>query len=231
MKPDEKKSLLDNLLKKTSETFAKLGLKFNVVDKTRIEKLIEFKKTGDESLKPEKFEDLYLEDGVTMIIIEPAVEVGAAAVMKSMDGEPVAAPSGEYILQDKRTVVVEPDGVVKEVREAATDAGEDGLEAKPASTPNPVDDRVKRVIERIETEKIFEKIADLEKTVKFLKEENEAFKKAAVETQDANNETFKKLLGEPAKEPAVKPKTFSIESFKEESMMEQYLNKFAKTNE
>lgn len=229
MNKEDKKTLLENLLKKTSETFAKLGLKFNAVEKSRIDKLIEFKKTGDESLKPEKFEDLYLEDGVTMIIIEPAVEVGAAAVMKSMDGEPVAAPSGEYILQDKRTVVVEPDGVVKEVREAATDAGEDGLEAKPDATPNPIDDRVKRVIERVETEKIFEKIADLEKTVKFLKEENEALKKAAVETQDANNETFKKLLGEPTKEPVIKQTSFS--SFKGESLMESYLSKFAKENE
>lgn len=225
----EKKSLLDNLLAKTSETFAKLGLKFNVVEKTRIEKLIEFKKTGDVNLKPEKFEDLYLEDGMTMIIIEPAVEVGAAAVMKTMDGEPVAAPSGEYILQDGRTVVVEPDGVVKEVREAATEEGEEGLQAKPAAPSNTNDEKVKRIIERVETEKVFERLKEVETLCKFLKEENEALKKAAVETQDANNATFKKLLAEPTQEPVIKPKAFDL--FKGESLQDVYLSKFAKENE
>lgn len=228
MKPDEKKSLLDSLIKKTAETFAKLKAPFKVVELSRTEKLIAFKK-GDETLKPEKFEDLYLEDGVTMIIIEPAVEVGAAAVMKTMDGEPVAAPKGEYILQDGRTVVIEPDGEVKEVREAAAVEGEEGLEAKPGATPNAADDKVKRIIERIETEKIFEKVADLEKTVKFLKEENEAFKKSAVEIQEANNETFAKILEQPSKSPVVKQKTQAFFDFKEENLMEQYLSKHSKS--
>lgn len=229
MNKDEKKSLLDNLLKKTSETFAKLGMKFNVVEKTRIEKLIEFKKTGDETLKPEKFEDLYLEDGVTMIIIEPAVEVGAAAVMKTMDGEPVAAPSGEYILQDGRTVVVEPDGVVMEVREADGVEGDEALKEKSAA--NPVDEKIKSIVERWETEKIFERLKEVETLCKFLKEENEALKKAAVETQDANNATFKKLLAEPSAEPVVKSKTVSLSSFKTENMMEKYLSIHAKEDE
>jgi hypothetical protein len=226
MKSEEKTSILNNLLKKTSETFEKLKAPFKVVELSRVEKLIAFKK-GDVELKPEKFEDLYLEDGVTMIIIEPTVEVGAAAVMKTVDGEPVAAPSGEYILQDGRTVVVEPDGEIKEVREAAMEEGEEGLE-KEATKPDASNDNVKRIIERIETEKIFEKIAELEKTVKFLKEENEVLKKGMVDTQEINNETFKKLLGAPSKEPVVKPKTQAFSDFKEESLMEQFLSKHAK---
>lgn len=228
MKPEEKKSILDNLLKKTAETFAKLKAPFKVVELSRVEKLLAFKK-GDAELKPEKFEDLYLEDGVTMIIIEPAVEVGAAAVMKTVDGEPVAAPKGEYVLQDGRTVVIEPDGEVMEVREAATDGGGDNLSADPAKpTATGADDKVKRIIERIETEKIFEKIKEIETLCKFLKEENEALKKAAVETQEVNNDTFKKLLGEPSQKPVVKSKTQSFTSFKEESLMEQYISKFGK---
>lgn len=229
MKHDEKKSLLDSLIKKTADTFAKLKAPFKVVELSRTEKLIAFKK-GDETLKPEKFKDLYLEDGVTMIIIEPEVEVGAAAVMKTVDGEPVAAPKGEYILQDGRTVVIEPDGEVKEVRDAATNVDDPELKKDdPATTPNAADDKVKRIIERIETEKIFEKIADLEKTVKFLKEENEALKKSAVEIQEANNETFTKILEQPSKAPAVKQKTQAFYDFKEENLMEQYLSKHSKS--
>lgn len=229
MKPEEKKSILDNLLKKTAETFTKLGLKFNVVEPSRVEKLIAFKK-GDDTLKPEKFEELYLEDGVTMIIIEPAVEQGAAAVMKTVDGEPVAAPKGEYILQDGRTVVIEPDGMVMEVREKATEEGEEGLE-KPAGTPaaTGADEKIKSIIERWETEKIFARITDLEKTVKFLKEENEALKKAAVETQDINNATFKKLLSEPSMEPVVKKK-FSGLPRNGENIVEAWVAKQTKTN-
>lgn len=226
MKPEEKKSILDNLLKKTAETFAKLKAPFKVVELSRVEKLLAFKK-GDDTLKPEKFEDLYLEDGVTMIIIEPAVEVGAAAVMKTVDGDPVAAPKGEYILQDGRTVVIEPDGEVMEVREAASAEGEDGLEANPSASPSANDDKVKSIIERWETEKIFERLKEVEKLCAFLKEENEALKKAAVETQEVNNDTFKKLLGEPSQKPAVKPKTGAFTSFKEESLMETYLTKYS----
>lgn len=228
MKPEEKKSLLDNLLKKTAETFDKLKAPFKVVELSRVEKLAAFKK-GDEALKPEKFEDLLLEDGVTMIIIEPAVEVGAAAVMKTVDGEPVAAPKGEYILQDGRTVVIEPDGVVMEVREAATEEEDEGLEKEtPAAAPS-ADDKVKRIIERIETEKIFEKIKELETLCAFLKEENETLKAEFVSTQQTNIDTFKKLLAEPSKDP-VQTKKFSGLPRNGESIVEAWVAKQTKSN-
>jgi predicted Zn-ribbon and HTH transcriptional regulator len=230
MKPEEKKSLLDSLRKKTSETFEKLKAPFKVVELSKVEKLVAFKK-GDTELKPEKFEDLYLEDGVTMIIIEPAVEVGAAAVMKTVDGEPVAAPAETYVLQDGRSVVIEPAGEVKEVREAPTEEGEEVLEKAPTTPAPAANDGVKRIIERVETEKVFERLKEVEKLCAFLKEENEALKKAAVETQEANNETFAKILDQPSKAPATPSKNIKFSDFKTESLMESYLKTHGKNEE
>lgn len=69
-------------------------------------------------LKGHKFETLMLADGETEVVIEPEVEVGAAIVINSLEGEPIPAKPGEYELADGRIIVVVDDGIIAEVIEA-----------------------------------------------------------------------------------------------------------------
>ena len=163
----------------------------------------------------EKFEMVKTQDGLELTI-EPAVEVEAAIVVMDEAGNPIAAPMGEYILEDGRIIVVEVDGVIAEVKEMAEDGEEVAAPVvEPMSEESPQQQKVKRIIERIESEKIFSKIESLEKENKFLKEENEAFKSEMVEFKKSINEQFEslktfskeifeELLDEPTKQP-VKP--------------------------
>ena len=171
----------------------------------------------------QKFEVVLLSDGTTEITIEPAVEVNAAVVITAEDGTPVAAPAGEYELQDGRVIVLMEDGVVAEVREVSA------VEEEPMAQDAPAEaDKVKRIIERIESEKIFSKIEELEKTVKFLKEENEALTAKFQDSVNFSKDTFKdvvELIGEaPTKEPVIKQKNplkqFSMENGQKDVMSE-----------
>jgi len=167
----------------------------------------------------EKFETVLLADGATEVTIEPAIEVGAAIVLTAEDGTPVAAPAGEYELQDGRLIVVAEEGVVAEVREAVA-------EEEPMAQDTPENaEQVKRIIERIEKEKIFEKVEELESKlaakedeVKFLKEENEALTVSFNDLKTFTKETFETLLEEPTKEPVVKEKKIGFSSSKESNM-------------
>jgi hypothetical protein len=163
-----------------------------------------------EEPKKEGFESVLLVDGETELTIEPAVEVGAAAVIM-LDGEPQPAPVGEHELEDGRVIVIEEAGVIAAINEPEVVVEEEPMADK--STPEQA--QVKKIIERIESEKIFEKIAELEETVKFLKEENEALKAEFTENKseakdefkklkDFSEEVFKTLLDEPSKEPVKK---------------------------
>jgi hypothetical protein len=151
----------------------------------------------------EKFEMVKTQDGLEMTI-EPAVEVDAAIVVMDEAGNPIAAPMGEYILEDGRVIVVEVDGVIAEVKEVTEDGEEVAAPVvEPMGEESPQQQKVKRIIERIESEKIFSKIESLEKENKFLKEENEAFKSEMVDFKKSINEQFESL------------KTFSKEIFEE----------------
>ena len=204
----------ETILNKVREFFSSHDIDAEVVEKQ------------PEAEKSEKFETVMLVDGVTEVTIEPAIEVGAAVVLTSEDGTPVPAPAGEYELQDGRVLVVAEEGVLAEIKEAITE--------EPMSNENPEQaDKVKRIIERIESEKIFSAIDELKEVVKFLKEENEALTSKLSEVEDKfsetkqfTKETFETLLGEPSKEPVVKEKSNPLKAFaSQESMLENWLNK------
>lgn len=217
MNQEKKQSLLDTV----KDFFSKHNIDADVVEK---EPTVE---VNDTDVKSEAFETVLLVDGTTEVTIEPAIEVGAAIVITAEDGTPVAAPIGEYELQDGKIIVVAEDGVVAEVRE-----GEEVIEEEPMSEDKPEEpNQVKRIIERIESEKIFSSIEELKETVKFLKEENEALlaRLSEVEdsfskTQDFTKQTFETLLGEPSAEPVVKQEPLKA-FMKEESALENWLNK------
>jgi len=201
----------ETILNKVKEFFSTHDIDAEVVE------------TPAEEVK-EKFETVLLSDGETEATIEPAVEVGAAIVLTAEDGTPVAAPAGEYELQDGRVLVVAEDGVIAEVKDSV-------VEEEPMANDQPQEaDKVKRIIERIESEKIFEKIADLgekvndlEKENKFLKEENEALKAEFVDSKQFTKETFETLLEEPSKEPVVEKTSFK--DFAKESAIDAWMEK------
>ena len=170
--------------------------------------------------KVEKFETVMLADGVTEVTIEPAIEMGAAIVLTSEDGTPVAAPVGEYELQDGRVVVVAEEGVVAEVRE-----GE--IAEEPMANDNPEQgEKVKRIIERIESEKIFSRVETLEAELaeskelnKFLKEENETLTDNFNELKNFSKEMLEEVAGlvgaEPSKEPVKEEKKNPLAAFRQ----------------
>lgn len=176
-----------------------------VVSVDKKSNLLAFKK-GDETLKPEKFETVTLVDGVTEATIEPAIETGAAIVFQTKDTEPVAAPAGEYELQDGRIIVIVEAGVVAEVREAA---GEEGAATEDLGTDNPeAPGKVKSIIESIVKEKRFASIEDFDS----LKKENETLKtelKSLTDQSKTTDEfvktTFSKMLELVGQEPEGTP--------------------------
>lgn len=176
-----------------------------------------------------KFEELLLADGVTKVVIEPAVEVGAAIAVLDAEGQPIPAPVGEHELQDGRKVLVEVEGVIAAITEAT--AGGEEMQDEPAKDTTKENAAVKRMIERIEKVSEFEKqIEDLKaekdalkKETEFLHKENDELKNQFSELKQFTQETFSKILGEESKEPAQKQhKGFAFE--KKESPNYKFLN-------
>ena len=159
-----------------------------------------------EEPKQEKFEELLLVDGTTKVTIEPAVEVGAAIVLYDAEGNPVPAPVGSYELQDGRVIVVEADGVIASITEPMAE-GEEEMEGEIKKDVAPANESVKRLIERIEKVSEYSKqVEDLKKENDFLHKELDALKIQNAEFKKQTEETFAKLLSEPAKEPVKQDK-------------------------
>lgn len=74
------------------------------------------------ALTPEKVElaSMSLADG-TMVEAE-VFEAGANVFLVGGDGEKIAAPVGEHKLEDGRVLVIEEEGIIKEIKEAAEEA-------------------------------------------------------------------------------------------------------------
>ncbi|MAF36277.1 hypothetical protein CL622_04125 [archaeon] len=171
-----------------------------------------FSKEDQEDEKTEKFETVVLADDME-VEVQPALEAGAA-IVATLEGEPQPMPIGEYILKDGRTIVIEEAGVIASISAVEEDQEQETTEDMEGE--NKEQAQVKKIIERIESEKIFEKLNEAEKTNKFLKEENEAlkteltdYKKVMTEQFEAlktfTQEVFTELLDEPSKEPVKKP--------------------------
>jgi hypothetical protein len=198
---------------KVKEFFAlhKMPLIVTVDEKAqRFERLIAFHKDPSTKTVEEKFESVLLADGTTKCSIDPAVEAGAAFVIETPEG-PVAAPVGEYELQDGRIIVVTEPGMVAEVKEV-TPEGEVETESEMADQKG-INQQVKSLIERTEREQIFAKVAELVSSNAKLKADNEKLTVAL----NKMSETFSKfegllvtVLDEPVIEPVVKTQeTFS----------------------
>lgn len=207
---------IEEIKNKVTQFFSSNGLE----DKLEVKEVIEA------APAVEKFETVLLADGTTEVTIEPAVEAGAAIVITSEDGTPVAAPVGELELSDGRVVVIAEEGVVAEVRDS------EEVE-EPLATDEPDSaDKVKRVIESIVKEKVFATLEDIKEiadTSKFNKIEGETLLTRISELEAFVKETMTEILtvvsAEPSKEPA-EEKVDPLKAFSsEESQFDAWVKK------
>ena len=121
-----------------------------------------------------KLETMKLMDGVTVLeaeAFEPEMEV----FVVTEDEQKIPVPVGEYEMEDGRILVVEVEGIVKEVKEkmeekeeeeVEVEAPEVEVEANEATTPTP-----KKTIESVVKESFFSEIEALKKENETLKAE------------------------------------------------------------
>ena len=206
MNKDEKKTAYDKVV----AFFGSKDIKVEVKEiENKAAKLVEFAK-DKESGTLEKFEELTLSGG-GLVMIEPAVEMGAAIAAQTGEGEWVPAPPSEYELEDGRVVVVVEDGVVDSVIEVST---EDAPAEPTVDEEMGEENKAKRIIESIVKEQVFslqEVINKQAEEIKFLMDSLEA--KTAQETELKEEftavktfvaDSLKELYSEPVKEPVVK---------------------------
>lgn len=163
-----------------------------------------------------KFMSAKLADGTQVNVMGDTLAVGAQVTIMTEAGE-VPIPDGEYTLEDG-TVFYVAGGAVSEVKAPeATGTEEMNTEGKAApSAPNAAPSPT-QIIERIEKEMVFEKVAkvdELEKTVADL-----VTKFAAVEKENADLK--KELESEKAKfSSSVKAMNEALEAFGEQPQVE-----------
>jgi hypothetical protein len=162
------------------EDVSKLLAKFNLTASDVVEGEV---KESKAEFDREKFEDITLLDG-TIIMVEPAVEVGAAAVVMDNDiAQPL--PVGEYELQDGRIIVVEEAGLIA----AVNTPNEEEVETTEELSEDDKVKEAKRIIESIVTEKVFK-----EAVAKEVQNETEKFNKQIEYLTDAlSNEKAEKV--------------------------------------
>lgn len=122
--------------------------------------------------KTQKFAEVVTVDGV-MLSYEGELEAGTPVFVISEDGEQMAAPEGNHMLEDGRTVVVDANGVIAEVMAA---------EEEEALSENDVIAVLKELNSKIDAQA--SKISELEQNF-------EAFQKAGVPN---DKQKFKKTV-------------------------------------
>ena len=133
-----------------------------------------------------KLERMKLMDGVTVLeadAFEPEMEV----FVVTEDDQKIPVPVGEYEMEDGRILVVEVEGIVKEVKEkeeeveeeVEVEAPEVEVEAKETSAPTP-----KKTIESVVKESFFSEIEELKKENETLKAELSALKTPTIENTE-----------------------------------------------
>lgn len=165
-----------NLIEQANEILKKIGLKAVEV----------------------KLERMVLPDGVTTIEAE-IFEVGQPVFVVTEDAQ-IALPVGEYDLEDGRVLVVIEEGVIGEIREAATEEApaEEGapVEEPEAEMSEPTPAQPKRTIESIVKETVFSKIEEQAQEIEKLKAELAKLTEPKEEVVELSDDT-------PAAEPIV----------------------------
>lgn len=157
-----------------------------------------------------KFEEVTLADGVTMVTIEPAVEPNASITVVAEDGTIVPMPVGEYELADGKVLVIKVEGVIDDVMNPVADEDAPVEEEEMAKDkPTAEEQRVRKVIESTVKESVFElteRLNKFEKENEFLHKENDALKVMFAELKANTGLALKEVFEQPTKEPIKKKK-------------------------
>jgi sucrose-6-phosphate hydrolase SacC (GH32 family) len=164
-----------------------------------------------------KLEQMKLNDGVTVIEAD-MFEADNEAFIVTEDEQRIALPVGEYELEDGRMLVVEVEGMIKEIKEATAEeepAVEEEIEAEAtAPTQNPI---AKKVIESTVRESHFSA-----EEIEALQKENEELKAKITELTKVDEVEL-------SEDP--KPITFNPENKVEQKAVYKFGNKGAETIE
>lgn len=143
-----------------------------------------------------KLAQMKLQDGVTVIEAE-SFEAGYSVGIVTEEGI-VPAPVGEHVLEDGRVLVIEQEGVIKEIKDAQAEQPESEMEvevemeaSEEVSQPT-----AKKIIETISKESFFSEIEALKKENLELKSQLEKLSEVKEETTEVVVEN-----NEPAAEP------------------------------
>ena len=120
------------------------------------------------SIREVKFEQMTLENGA--VLEAESFEVGSEVFVVSGDDR-VAAPVGEHLLEDGRILVIEEEGVVAEIKDAATEVEVEveAPEAEVELAEVEVKEEAPAVVAIIE--KVLEEIAMMREEMKGMREE------------------------------------------------------------
>lgn len=140
-----------------------------------------------------KLAQMKLQDGVTIVEAE-SFEAGYSVGIVTEEGI-VPAPVGEHILEDGRVLVIEQEGVIKEIKDAQTEQPESEVEVEIEASED-VEVQPKKIIETISKESFFSEIEALKKENLELKSQLEKLSEVKEETKEVVVEN-----NEPAAEP------------------------------
>ena len=155
----------------------------------------------------DKFEEVTLIDGTTVLNINPAIEPDATVTVM-VEGEEAPAPVGEWELTDGRIIVIEVEGIVAEVKEVTEEEvpAEDAPVDEELNKDTEANQKVRKVIESIVKESVFELTEKFKKETEFLHKENDALKVMFAELKENTGIALKEVFETPSKEPVIKKK-------------------------
>ena len=144
-----------------------------------------------------KLAQMKLQDGVTVLEAE-SFEPGYSVGIVTPEGI-VPAPVGEHILEDGRVLVIEQEGVIKEIKDAQTQEmpeSEMEVEIEASEETEVSQPTAKKIIETISKESFFSEIEALKKENLELRSQLEKLSEVKEETTEVVVEN-----NEPAAEP------------------------------
>jgi len=158
-----------------------------------------------------KLAQMKLQDGVTVIEAE-SFEAGYSVGIVTEEGI-VPAPVGEHILEDGRVLVIEQEGVIKEIKDAQTEQPEPEMEVEVEASEEVSEPTAKKIIETISKESFFSEI-------EALKKENLELKEQLVKLSEVKEEVVVE-----SNEPAADPIAFNPENKKPVQLMQYGKNR------
>ncbi|CAB5218348.1 hypothetical protein UFOVP211_6 [uncultured Caudovirales phage] len=148
-----------------------------------------------------KLAQMKLQDGVTVLEAE-SFEAGYSVGKVTPEGI-VPARVGEHILEDGRVLVIEQEGVIKEIKDAQTEQPAPEMEVEVEASEEVSQPTAKKIIETISKESFFSEI-------EALKKENLELKEQLLKLSEVKEETTEAVVEN--NEPAAEPIAFNPEN-------------------